>query len=81
MAGTTQLELTTAQAADVVIAEGFGWQARKDGTAKAPAQCKNIAPLLKKYNGPVGGELSKVLCALLDAWNRGFQSCHLELTK
>ena len=74
-------KLTVEQAADLVIAEGFGWQARKSGTAKAPDQCKNFEPLLKKYNGPIGGELSKVLFALLDAWNRGFQNCHLELTK
>lgn len=73
--------LTTEQAADVVIAEGLGWQARKDESAKAPAQCKSLAPLLTKYNGPVGGKLSKVVFALLDAWNRGFQACHLELTK
>lgn len=71
-----QPELTTEQAADVVIAEGFGWQACKEGTAKAPAQCKNLAPLLTKHNGPVG---TTIILPLLDAWNRGFHACNLAL--
>lgn len=68
--------LTLEQAADVVIAEGFGWQACKEGTARAPAHCKNLAPLLTKHGGPVG---STIVLELLKAWNRGFHACRAEL--
>jgi len=59
------------QAAALVAAEGFGWQARKCGACKAPAQCRAVMDLVKDYQGQAGMTL-----ALLRAWNRGFASCH-----
>lgn len=70
-------DIATDEAADLILAESYGWYARKEGTASAPAQCKDLQPLLAKYNGPVGS--SSVLLALLQAWSRGYHSCHAEL--
>ena len=46
--------LTAEQAADIIIAESFGSDAFNNGSAKAPFQCKQLAPMLRKHNGPIG---------------------------
>lgn len=45
------------------------------GVVQAPAQCKQLQPLLVKYNGPIG---QTIIIPLLEAWLRGFHRANLE---
>ena len=74
---TVKRTFTTEQAADIALAETFGYNARKAEThVKAPAQCLNLQPLLSKHNGPIGS--GSIVIDLLAAWNKGFQRANLE---
>lgn len=68
-------QLTNDQAADIIIAESFGRDAFKLGTAKAPFQCKQLAPMLRKHSGPIGTGIIDLLCK---AWAKGQLSASLE---
>lgn len=61
-------QLTTDQAADIIIAESFGSDAFYTGSANAPFQCKQLAPMLRKHNGPIGTGIIDLLCK---AWAKG----------
>ena len=61
-------QLTAEQAADIIIAESFGSDAFNNGSAKAPFQCKQLAPMLRKHDGPIGTGIIDLLCK---AWAKG----------
>ena len=61
-------QLTNDQASDIIIAESFGREAFNTESAKAPFQCKQLAPMLRKHNGPIGTGIIDLLCK---AWAKG----------
>jgi hypothetical protein len=67
-------EFTSDEASDLILAEAFGWEAFGD-KVKAAVHCKNLQPLLKKYNAPMGE--GDMFGKLLEAWNKGHQSASI----
>ena len=65
---TKSNQLTNDQASDIIIAESFGSDAFKNNSAKAPYQCKQLAPMLRKHAGPIGTGIIDLLCK---AWAKG----------
>jgi hypothetical protein len=61
-------QLTSDQASDIIIAESFGRDAFINASSKAPYQCKQLAPMLRKHDGPIGTGIIDLLCK---AWAKG----------
>ena len=60
--------ITNDQASDIIIAESYGTEAFKNGSAKAPFQDKRLYAMLQKHSGPIGTGLVNLLC---QAWTKG----------
>lgn len=55
----------------IEAAEILGRNARINGTAKAPAQCRELQPILKEFSRPIG-ESDGAFLAILKSWNKGY---------
>jgi len=64
------------ESADIIIAEGLGWAAFKEGKIKAPCQDPELTDIMQRHRikGQLFTEMSTVL---MRAWLRGQQASSL----